>query len=58
MFINRKAVIPIGVWLEAESYPTKGYAYRPGWHLTFEPNAPHLSENGRVWVEAEVDEGK
>ena len=56
LFINRKAIIPIGVWLEAEDYPTKGYAHRPGWHCTFKPIAPHLSEKDRVWVECEVED--
>ena len=56
LFINRKAVIPLGEWLRAESYPTKGYKIRPGWHLTREPYAPHLSENGRVWAYALIDD--
>lgn len=55
LFINRRAVIPVGEWLEAEPHRTRGYAYRPGWHCTFQPHAPHLSENGRVWVEVDVD---
>lgn len=54
LFINRKMTIPIGKWLEAEDHPTKGYAHRPGWHCTFKPYAPHLSEKDRVWVEVEV----
>lgn len=56
LFINRKSRIPIGVWLEAEAHPTKGFAFRKGWHCTLEPNAPHLSERDRVWVEIEVDD--
>ena len=58
LFINRKAIIPIGVWLEAEDHPTKGYAHRMGWHCTFKPVAPHLSEKGRVWIEVEVEDYK
>lgn len=54
LFINRKAVIPMGEWLQAEEYPTKGYAFRPGWHCTLKPHAPHLSEKDRVWVEVEI----
>jgi hypothetical protein len=55
LFINRKQVVPIGVWLEAESFPTKGYALRPGWHTTATPEAPHLSMKGRVWAEVEIE---
>ena len=33
LFIGRKQRIPMGVWLEAEDIPTKGYAHRPGWHV-------------------------
>ena len=50
LFINRKAVIPVGIWMEAHDYPTKGYARRPGWHVTVQRFAPHLSTKGRVWV--------
>lgn len=56
LFINKKAVIPLGVWLEAEDHPTKGYAHRPGWHCTFKPEAPHLTMRGRLWVEVEVED--
>ena len=56
LFINRKKILPIGEWLEYEDYPTKGYAHRPGWHCTFEPYAPHLKLDGRVWVEVEVND--
>jgi hypothetical protein len=61
LFINRKTVIPIGVWLDAEFYPTKGFAERLGWHCTFTMNAPHLKHelsNGevRVWVEVEIED--
>lgn len=54
LFINRKQRIPVGVWLEAEDHPTKGYARRPGWHVTLESEAPHLSMKGRKWFEVEV----
>lgn len=54
LFINASQRIPIGKWLRAESHPTKGYAYRPGWHGTLEPKAPHLRCGGdRVWCEVE-----
>ncbi len=58
LFINRKDRLSIGEWREAEDYPTKGYAHRPGWHCCFKPEAPHLSERDRVWVEVEVDDYK
>ena len=56
LFINRKAHVPIGTWMPSEEHPTKGYAYRPGWHVMPRPNAPHLTENGRVWVEVEIED--
>ena len=54
LFINRKQVIPIGEWLEAGDFPTKGYARRPGWHSAPQPVAPHLSMKGRIWCEVEI----
>lgn len=59
LFINAKQVIPIGQWLKAEEHPTKGYAYRPGWHCCFQPVAPHLAKQlatgqQRVWCKVEV----
>jgi hypothetical protein len=54
LFINRQQVIPIGKWLKAEDHPTEGYAHRPGWHVTLNPVAPHLSLKGRTWVEVRV----
>lgn len=56
LFINKKSRTPIGEWLDAESHPTKGYKERKGWHCTLQPIAPHLSTDGRVWVEVEVDD--
>lgn len=56
LFIGRRQVIPIGVPLEAECKPTKGFAVRKGWHCTLQPYAPHLSTRGRVWREVEVEE--
>ena len=49
LFINARQRIPIGKWLPAEEHPTKGFAFRPGWHATPEQSAPHLSPKGRVW---------
>ena len=56
LFCNRRQRIETGKWLPAEDHPTKGFAHRPGWHLALVPEAPHLSERGRIWVEAEVKE--
>ena len=43
LFIGKGKEVPTGVWLEAESIPTKGYALRPGWHIGAElPDAPWL----------------
>lgn len=61
LFINKKESTPFGKWMEAECYPTKGFAVRKGWHCCFQPYAPHLSmqlANGeqRVWVECEVED--
>lgn len=54
LFINRRAILPIGKWMESEDHPTKGFKHRPGWHCTLEPKAPHLSTKGRVWVKVLV----
>jgi hypothetical protein len=56
LFINKKSRIPFDVWLEAEAHPTKGFAFRKGWHCTLKPEAPHLSNKDRVWVEVEVED--
>lgn len=61
LFINKKVSTPIGVWLDAECYPTKGFAVRKGWHCTMMPKAPHLamklaSGEQRVWCEVEIED--
>jgi len=56
LFINRKQIVPVGEWVEAECHPTKDFALRPGWHTTAKPEAPHLSTKGRVWVEVEIED--
>jgi hypothetical protein len=58
LFINRKLVIPLNVWLPAEDWPTRGYAHRPGWHATLQPVAPHLSIKGRIWAEIKIKQYK
>ena len=56
LFINRQAVLPVGEWLTAACYPTKGFAVRTGWHATPAPIAPHLGTTGRAWFRVELDE--
>lgn len=61
LFINKTVSTPIGELMQAECYPTKGFAVRTGWHCCFNPIAPHLKlqlSNGeqRVWVECEVED--
>ena len=56
LFINKTRRLPIGEWLDAEEYPTKGFAFRPMWHCTRTPEAPHISMNNRVWYKVEVQE--
>lgn len=63
LFINKNTPTPFNVWLEAECFPTKGFAVRQGWHCCFKPIAPHLkkclaSGEKRVWVEVEVEAWK
>ena len=54
LFINKKMIIPQGVWLPAQSFPTKGYKLRPFWHCVPKAEAPHLSVNNRRWFEVEI----
>ena len=54
LFINKKTRLPVGKWLDAKLYPTRGFKVRKGWHCMMKPKAPHLSKNGRVWVKVEV----
>jgi len=56
LFINRKLVLNLDEWYDAESHPTKGYTYRPFWHCTSQPIAPHLSEKGRKWYMIEMED--
>lgn len=56
LFINKTERLEKGVWLNAKSYPTKGYKVRPYWHCTEKPIAPHLSERNRVWLKVEIDD--
>ncbi len=54
LFINKKLRLQENKWYEAECHPTKGFAVRPGWHVTAVPIAPHLKEVGRVWRKVEI----
>ena len=59
LFCNRKAVVPVNQWLEAEEHPTKGLALRAGWHCCAKKNAPHLklklaSGERRVWCRVDI----
>ena len=61
LFIHKTVPRPFDQWMEAECYPTKGFAVRTGWHCCFQPVAPHLKlllSNGeeRVWAEVEVED--
>ena len=49
LFINRQQHIELGVPYQAEEHPTKGFAFRPGWHICSKMEAPHLSKKNRVW---------
>ena len=53
LFMNKKRRLPIGEWMEAENHQRKGFALRPGWHITAKKHAPHLSPKNRVWVKVE-----
>ncbi len=56
LFINKTKEIPFDVWMDAEFHPTNGFAKRPGWHCGSLPQAPHLTEKGRVWCEVEIED--
>ena len=55
LFINQKSRIPIGVWMDAEFHPKKGFAERKGWHCSLDGCLPHLSKKNRVLYEVEVE---
>lgn len=58
LFINKKVRLSLNKWLKSKSFPTKGFAIRPGWHCTVKPIAPHLSKKNRVWVQVEIKDFK
>jgi hypothetical protein len=58
LFINRRQRLEVGKKYKAEEHPTKSFAFRPGWHVCSEQNAPHLSTKGRVWAKVEISNYK
>lgn len=56
LFINATQRVVIGQWLPAEAHKRNGFAFRPGWHATSKPIAPHLSERGRQWFVVELED--
>lgn len=67
LFIDKKTVYPVGKWIKAGNFPTKGYSARPGLHVGQICSAPWLmSADGtyksqrskywkRVWCEVEYN---
>lgn len=54
LFINKKMRFKTdGTWMQAEDVPTQGFAHRPGFHTVLRPEAPHLNEEGRTWIQVE-----
>lgn len=50
-------VIPIGEFIEAKMHNPKKLAYRPGWHTTEKPFAPHIKEKeNRRWYKVEISD--
>jgi hypothetical protein len=56
LFINCRQRLEVGITYEAEEHLTKGFAFRPGWHICSEMNAPHLSKKGRVWAKVKFSD--
>jgi len=56
LFINKQQGIELDKWYESECHPTKGFKVRQGWHCTSTPNAPHLTNKGRVWLKVEIED--
>jgi|TARA_Y100000310_G_scaffold278982_2_gene297833 hypothetical protein len=55
LFIDATLRVVRDKWYRYKKVRTKGYAFRPGWHVLPEPVAPHLSTKGRVWCRVEFD---
>ena len=58
LFINRSQRLEFDTWYDAEEHKTKGYAFRPGWHCTIDPIAPHLSQKDRIWCKVLLQDVK
>lgn len=61
LFINKSRKLPFDEWMDADNFPTKGFAVREGWHCTAEPKAPHLkmklkSGERRVWKKVLIED--
>ena len=54
LYINQKFKIPVREWLKAEEHKKRGFAFRPGWHATHSPEAPHIKTKGRQWWEVNI----
>ena len=54
LFINKKVRLPLDEWLDAEAHPTSGFKLRPYWHCLTQPEAPHMTMEGRRWYKVEV----
>jgi hypothetical protein len=54
LFINRKQRLIVGEWYIAEAHETKGFVFRPGWHVCSTKSAPHLKKDGRIWAKVEI----
>lgn len=42
LYCNKTRRLSYNLWMDAESFPTKGFKERPYWHCTEQPDAPHL----------------
>ena len=58
LFINKTKRLPLKEWMEAEPHLTKDFKFRPYWHCTSKPIAPHLSMKNRAWYEVEIKDFK
>ena len=58
LFINKTKRLPLNEWMKAEPHLTKGFKFRPYWHCTSKPFAPHLSTRNREWYKVEIKDFK
>ncbi len=62
LFIGKDEPYVLDKIHRARNLPTPGFAHRPGFHVCFKPEAPHLktelaSGEKRVWIECEIQNG-